>query len=84
MTPEEKPQLDVRDFWRIHDGLEAYVNLDAKGTMERLKTHKEDAFCEVTGYGGKGKRMCTRDGTTQSTLWRRGTAIRCPSLTTIP
>lgn len=62
MTPQEKLQLDVHDFWRIHDGLEAYVNLDAKGTMERLKTHKEDAFCEVTGYDGKGKRMCTRDG----------------------
>jgi hypothetical protein len=62
MTPEEKLQLDVRDFWRIHDGLEAYVKLDAKGQMERLKTHKEDALCEVTGYNGKGELLCSRDG----------------------
>jgi len=62
MTPEEKLQLDLRDFWRIHDGLEAYAKLDTRGMMERLKAHKEDAFCEVTGYDGKGKRMCTRDG----------------------
>jgi hypothetical protein len=62
MTPEEKLQLDLRDFWRIHDGLEAYVKLDAKGMMERLKAHKEDAFCEVTDYARTGKLMCTRDG----------------------
>jgi hypothetical protein len=62
MTPQEKQQLDLSDFWRIHDGLEAYVKLDAKGMMERLKAHKEDAFCEVTGYDGKRKLMCTRDG----------------------
>lgn len=62
MTPEEKLSLDVRDFWRVHDGLEAYVNLDAKGVMERLRAHKEDAFCDLTNYSGNGKLMCTRDG----------------------
>ncbi len=61
MTPEEKLNLDVRDFWRVHDGLEAYANLDAKGVMERLRAHKEDAFCDVTDYSGNGKLMCTRD-----------------------
>jgi hypothetical protein len=62
MGPEEKLQLDLRDFWRIHEGLETYVKLDAKGMMERLKAHKEDAFCEVTDYAGTGKLMCSRDG----------------------
>jgi hypothetical protein len=62
MSPEEKLELDLGDFWRIHDGLQAYIKLDVKGTMERLKTHKDDVFCEVTDYGGTGKLMCTRDG----------------------
>lgn len=62
MTPDEKLVLDVRDFWRVHDGLEAYAHLDAKGVMDRLRLHKEDALCEVTDYSGKGKLMCTRDG----------------------
>lgn len=62
MTPDEKLALDVRDFWRVHDGLGAYANLDAKGTMDRLRAHKEDALCEVTDYSGKGMLMCTRDG----------------------
>jgi hypothetical protein len=62
MTPDEKLSLDIRDFWRVHDGLEAYAHLDAKGTMDRLRAHKEDALCEVTDYSGNGKLMCTRDG----------------------
>ena len=62
MTPDEKLALDVRDFWRIHDGLEAYANLDAKGVMERLRLHKEDGLCDVSAYSGSGKLMCTRDG----------------------
>jgi Apea-like HEPN len=62
MTPDEKLVLDVRDFWRVHDGLEAYAHLDARGTMNRLRAHKEDALCEVTDYSGTGKLMCTRDG----------------------
>ena len=55
MRPEEKLQLDLRDFWRIDEGLDTYLKLDAKGMMERLKAHKEDAFCEVTDYAGTGK-----------------------------
>jgi hypothetical protein len=62
MTPDEKLILDVRDFWRVHDGLEAYLNLDAKGTMDRLRAHKEDALCDVTDYSGSSKLMCTREG----------------------
>jgi Apea-like HEPN len=62
MTPDEKRELDVKDFWRVHDGLETYAKLDAKGAMERLRGHKEDGFCEVTDYAGNGKLMCTRDG----------------------
>ena len=62
MTPDEKLVLDVRDFWRFHDGLEAYAYLDAKGVMDRIREHKEDALCEVTDYSGNGKLMCTRDG----------------------
>jgi hypothetical protein len=62
MTPDEKLVLDVRDFWRVHDGLEAYAHLDAKGTMDRLRAHNEDAFCDVADYAGNGKLMCTRDG----------------------
>ena len=41
MTPDEKLSLDIRDFWRVHDGLEAYAHLNAKGTMDRLRAHKE-------------------------------------------
>jgi hypothetical protein len=37
MTPDEKMSLDIRDFWRVHDGLEAYAHLDAKGAMDRLR-----------------------------------------------
>jgi hypothetical protein len=62
MTPDEKLVLDVRDFWRVHDGLEAYAHLDAKGVMDRLRLHKEDGLCEVRNYSGSGKVMCTRDG----------------------
>jgi len=62
MTAQEKLELDLRDFWRIHDGLAAYAGLDAKGAMERLKAHKEDGLCEVSDYAGTGKLMCTRDG----------------------
>lgn len=61
MTLEEKQQLDVRDFRRIHTGLETYANMGARESLERLRGHKEDAFCEVTAYDGKGKVMCTRD-----------------------
>ena len=62
MTPDEKRELDVRDILRICDGLETYAKLDAKGAMERLRAHKEDALCEVSDYSANGKVMCTRDG----------------------
>jgi hypothetical protein len=62
MTAQEKLDLDLRDFWKIHDGLQAYATLDAKAMMDRLKSNKEDACCEVTNYAGTGKLMCTRDG----------------------
>jgi hypothetical protein len=62
MNAQEKLELDLRDFWRIHDGLAAYAGLDAKGAMERLKAHMEDGLCEVSDYAGTGKLMCTRDG----------------------
>ena len=62
MTAEHKHELDVRDFWRVYEGLETYANLDAKGAMERLRGHKEDGLCDVTDYSGNGKLMCTRDG----------------------
>jgi hypothetical protein len=62
MTLEEKLQLDLRDFWRIDASINTYLRMSAKEMMERLKAHKEDAFCEVTDYNGKGKLMCTRDG----------------------
>lgn len=62
MTLDKKLELDVRDFWRIHDGLETYAKLDVEAKMERLKTHKEDAFCEVSNHLGDGTLMCTRDG----------------------
>lgn len=62
MTTDEKQRLDIRDFWRIHDGLDAWAHLDAKGMMDRLRAHKEDALCEVSDYSGNGKLMCTRDG----------------------
>lgn len=62
MTPEQKLELDLRDLWRLWDGVEAYVTLDAKAMMERLRAHKEDAFCEVSNSTGDGKLMCTRDG----------------------
>lgn len=61
MAAIEKNQLDIRDFWRIHDGLEAYAGLGPKETLERLKAHPEDAFCEVSNVSGSGKLMCTRD-----------------------
>ena len=32
MAAIEKNQLDIRDFWRIHDGLEAYAGLGPKET----------------------------------------------------
>src|ERR1019366_3260046 len=62
MGPQEKLALDVRDFWRIHDGLEVYAGLDTKATMERLKAHKEDALCVISPASGDGKLFCTRDG----------------------
>jgi hypothetical protein len=62
MGPQEKLELDIRDFWRIHDGLEAYAGLDTKGVMERLDAHKEDTFCEIRPASGRGKLYCTRDG----------------------
>src|SRR5260370_35325681 len=61
MTPADKLQLDIRDFWRIHDGLEAYAGLGPKETLERLRAHPEDAFCEVSDLSGSGKLICTRD-----------------------
>ncbi len=61
MTPEQKLTLDLHDFWRIVNGVEAYAMLDAKAMMERLRAHQEDAFCELTNYAGDGKLMCTRD-----------------------
>jgi hypothetical protein len=62
VTAEEKLKLDLRDFWRIHDGLEVYASLDAKATMERLKAHGEDGLCTVGDYAGAGTLLCTRDG----------------------
>ena len=62
MGPQEKLELDVRDFWRIHSGLEVYARLDTKATMERLKAHKEDALCTISPASGDGKLFCTRDG----------------------
>src|SRR5271166_1948989 len=61
MTPKEKLELDLRDFWRIHDGLLAYAGLDAKAMVERARAHQEDAFCRITNYAGDGDLMCTRD-----------------------
>jgi len=61
MTPAEKLQLDIEDFWRIHRGLEAYMGLGPKETLERLKLHPEDAFCEIGSLDGTGKLLCTRD-----------------------
>lgn len=61
MNEEGKLEEDIRDFWRIANGIEAYASLDARGAFNRLKEHKEDAFCEVTDYAGTGKLMCTRD-----------------------
>jgi hypothetical protein len=34
ITPEEKLQLDVPDFWGNHKGLETYLGLGPKGTLE--------------------------------------------------
>src|SRR5438876_8167778 len=62
MGPHDKLELDVRDFWRIHNGLEVYAGLDTKATMERLKAHKEDALCTISPASGDGKLFCTRDG----------------------
>src|SRR6266567_469608 len=61
MTPEDKLQLDIRDFWRISDGLEAYAGLGPKETFERLRAHPQDALCEVCDLSGSGNLMCTRD-----------------------
>lgn len=62
MTAGQKRELDVRDFWRVYEGLETYAKLDAKGAMERLRGHKEDGLCNVTDFSGNGQLMCTRDG----------------------
>jgi hypothetical protein len=61
MTPEEKSLVDVADFWRIHEGLEVYAGLDASGTLERLRNHPEDGFCQITAASGSGELFCTRD-----------------------
>jgi hypothetical protein len=61
MTAGQKHELDVRDFWRVYEGLETYAKLDAKGAMERLRGHKEDGLCNVTDFSGNGQLMCTRD-----------------------
>lgn len=62
MTAKEKLELDLRDFWRIHDGLEVYSGLDEKAMIERLKVHSEDGLCNVSDYSGAGTLLCTRDG----------------------
>lgn len=62
MTNDEKLKLDRQDLQRICDGLETYIKLDAKGMMERLKAHREDAFCSVSNYAADGDVLCTRDG----------------------
>src|ERR1700693_1709236 len=62
MREEKKLELDLRDFWRIVDGLEAYATHDVKAAFQRLKEHKEDAFCNLPDYAGTGELMCTRDG----------------------
>lgn len=62
MDAREKLEQDVRDFWRIHNGLEVYAGLDTKATMERLKMRKEDALCTIAPASGEGKLFCTRDG----------------------
>jgi hypothetical protein len=41
MTPEQRLELDIKDFRRVYKGLELHGSLDAKGAMERLR-HKED------------------------------------------
>jgi hypothetical protein len=61
MTLDEKLRLDIDDFWRVHNGLEAYMGLGPKETLERLKAHREDAFCEIDSMDGTGKLLCTRD-----------------------
>jgi Apea-like HEPN len=58
----DKQRLDREALSRIIAGVECYANLDAKGTMERLRNHREDAFCEIWNTTSKHRIMCTRDG----------------------
>jgi Apea-like HEPN len=62
MGLRNKLELDVRDFWRISNGLEIYAGLDTKATMDRLREHKEDGLCTITPASGAGELFCTRDG----------------------
>lgn len=50
-----KFELDLRDFWRIHDGFEVTQSFDTQNIRERLKTNKEDSLCGVPNYAGTSK-----------------------------
>ena len=61
MTAQEKLELDLRDFWRIHDGIAVYAKLSVEEFRTRIETHREDLFCDVINYAGNGPLQCTRD-----------------------
>lgn len=64
---------DEADYEKFLDGIAYFLKLDVQQTMEHIREHKEDSFCNIRHFSGTGSALCTKEGmrALQSLIRRR-------------